>query len=143
MHRAHLTSHAKNNRIESICLFWGYFMRKRKKIIYIILISLASLTAFAVLFTGTLAAVFHTELHAIKYVHKEDDYGFFTMKYTLDYNLEELMNTGVSSDQEYVDYIIHELFKGLPVHIDISKYACSTFCAMTPEGGYLFGRNFD
>jgi len=115
----------------------------RRKKIKIVLISLAALTAFAVLFAGTLAAVFHKELRAIRYVSEKDDYGFYTMNYSLDYDLDELMQKGVSSDQEYVDYIIKKLFKGLPISIDISKYACSTFSAQTPEGGYLLGRNFD
>jgi hypothetical protein len=118
-------------------------MRRRSKIIRIVLISVASLLAFVLLFVGSLAAVFRCEINAIKYVYQKDEDGFFLMNYTLDYDLDGLMSRGASTDQEYVDYITDKLFKGLPIHIDIAKYACSTFSAATPEGGYLFGRNFD
>ncbi len=87
--------------------------------------------------------VFWTELAAIKNLEKIDDYGFFVMDYNRDYDLDDLLTKGAASDQELLDYIISKLFKGIPIKIDMSDYACTTFNSVTPDGEYLFGRNFD
>jgi hypothetical protein len=115
----------------------------KKKWFKILISVIAAILGLIIITLSVFAIVFRKELKNIRYVEKVDDYRFYTMEYELDYDIDELMQTGVSNDQEYLDYIISKVFKGLPIHIDISKYACSTFSAKTPEGDYLFGRNFD
>lgn len=115
-------------------------MKKGAKIALIIGISIVS---FVLIVSGSLVGVFWTELSAIKNVKKIDDYGFFLMDYKRDYDLDDLLTKGAASEQELVDYIISKIFKGIPIKIDVSDYACTTFNSITPEGEYLFGRNFD
>ncbi|NCA66487.1 MAG: linear amide C-N hydrolase [Clostridia bacterium] len=95
------------------------------------------------LITSAAIGVFWTELAAIRNIEQIDDYGFFVMEYKRDYNLDHLLSVGASSDQELIDYIVKQIFKGIPIKIDMSDYACTTFNSVTAEGEYLFARNFD
>jgi hypothetical protein len=104
---------------------------------------IASVIAVFAILTGLISYIFRVEFSAMKNVRKVDGYGFFTMNYTRNYQFDELLSVGVSSDQELIDFMLKKLFKGIPVKINISDYACSTFNAKTPGGGYLMGRNFD
>jgi len=99
-------------------------MSKGKKILLGVLIGIVN---FVMVISVTLAAVFRVELNVIEKIEKIDDYGFFSMNYTEDYELDDLLSVGVSTDQQLIDYIVKKLFKGIPIHIDISDYACSTF----------------
>lgn len=114
-----------------------------KKGAKIALVAGIGIVCLIIIICVTFASVFWTELSTIKNVEKVDDYGFFTMEYDRDYDLDDLLSTGVSSDQELIDYIIADIFKGIPIKIDMSDYACTTFNAVTAEGEYIFGRNFD
>lgn len=114
--------------------------RKGFKVALIIIISVVSLF---VILGAAAVGVFWNELAAIRNIEKVDDYGFFVMDYKRDYEFDLLLERGASSDQELVDFLLERIFKGLPVKIDISDYACTTFNSVTEEGEYLFARNFD
>lgn len=73
----------------------------------------------------------------------DKDRAFFIMDYQADYALDKLMERGVSSDRELIDFLISNLLKGLPVSISLPEIGCTTFAAAKAQGGYLFGRNYD
>lgn len=106
-----------------------------KALIVILCVIIAALAALGVVFRRELSSM--TSVANVKG-------GLYTMNCTYDYNLQELIETGVSSDQELVDWLLANLFRGV-IHpsIDISQYACTTFNAVKENGDVLFGRNFD
>lgn len=119
---------------------YNYNSKKGKKIVFTIIIAVVMvIIVSAAIITG----IFWTELIAIRKVKKIDEYGFYLMEYVRDYDLDHLLETGVSSEQELVDYIIGRIFKGIPIKIDVSEYGCTTFNSVTPDEDYLFARNFD
>lgn len=118
-------------------------MPKKRSVKKGILIAVSVFAALAVLLAAGAAVVFRREIATAASVKNEGG-GLYTMNCTYDYNLDKLVQTGVTSDQELVDFITANLLRGVVrVKVDIGDYACTTFNARTPDGGFLFGRNFD
>ena len=118
-------------------------MPKKRSMKKGILIAVSVFAALAVLLAAGAAVVFRREIATAASVKNEGG-GLYTMNCTYDYNLDKLLQTGVTSDQELVDFIAANLLRGVVrVKVDIGDYACTTFNARTPDGGFLFGRNFD
>ena len=113
-------------------------MKKKKTGVVLIAVFVFVAAAFL-----SLVFIARHELRAVSTVKKVDSYGFYTMHYTTDYGFDEFLKTGASNDQEMLDFIVRRLFRGLPVKIDISDMACTTFNCETGDGDHLFGRNFD
>ena len=64
--------------------------------------------------------------------------GFYTMNYTYNYDVDEMLDEGVSSHVQLI-------FKGLcdAAFGGIKGLGCTTFNCVTPGGDYILGRNFD
>lgn len=83
----------------------------KKKWFKILISVIAAILGLIIITLSVFVIVFRKELKNIRYVEKVDDYRFYTMEYELDYDIDELMQTGVSNDQEYLDYIIRKFLK--------------------------------
>lgn len=103
---------------------------------------LAIVLCAALLLVGGVSFLFRHELGTILSTTRVTD-KFSTMNYTADYGLDEFLQEGASTDGELAAFVIKKLMKGLPVEIGLPNLGCSTFQAQTPEGDYIFGRNFD
>lgn len=77
-------------------------------------------------------------------VKKLED-GLYAMEYSGDYGLEDFLEQGgKSSDMAVADFVIDRLFHGLvDLGLQSRPFGCSTLSVSSPEGGRLFGRNFD
>ena len=65
--------------------------------------------------------------------------------YSMDYGLNDFLEQGgKASDMAVADFVIDRLFHG-PVDLNLQHrpFGCSTLSVSSPEGGRLFGRNFD
>lgn len=68
----------------------------------------------------------------------EIEKGFYTMNYTYDYDIDKIMEEGVSTN---IGLILNGLFGSV---IGQTKGpGCTTFNSVTVNGDYLFSRNFD
>ena len=71
--------------------------------------------------------------------------GFAAVEYVGDYGFNQFLDQGgASSDAEVMDYLTNHLaieMSGLEYSGDV--FGCSTLSVKSPEGNYLFGRNFD
>lgn len=108
-----------------------------KRWIYLILTTLA-VGLLLLLF------LFRSVLLAAASVQRMDD-GFYSMKYTGSYGLDDFMEQGgASSDLAVADFVIGRMFYGL-IKLDLqsSPYGCSTLSVASPGKEQLFGRNFD
>ena len=102
--------------------------------------------AIIVLFLGMIAItgfVFRNEIRSICSLKKLDDYGMYQMTYYGNYNLDGLLEQGVTSDLELQNYIVKELTHGIPVHIDVVRGGCTAFVYTDENGKTIMGRNFD
>lgn len=72
------------------------------------------------------------------------DKNIWTMVYKNNYGLDALLEKGCSSIMDAVVFLQKEVsFPALKPDPEHSGFACSTFNAKTPDGQYIFGRNFD
>ena len=70
--------------------------------------------------------------------------GLFAVRYDGDYSFDEFLEKGgASSDREVVQYLAENLIGELGLDFLGNIFGCSTITANSPEGGVLFGRNFD
>lgn len=104
------------------------------------------LSILAIFFAALLLIVglFWPVIRSAVSVKKLED-GLYSMKYSGDYGLEDFLEQGgKSSDMAVADFVIDRLFHGL-VDLDLQgrPFGCSTLSVSSPEGGRLFGRNFD
>ena len=75
---------------------------------------------------------------------KQLDKNVWTMVYRNNYGLDKLLEKGCGSIMDAVVFLQREVgFPSLSQNPDHSGFACSTFNARTPDGKYIFGRNFD
>ena len=107
-----------------------------KKVLLCILVAL-------IILAGAAGFLFRNEIKAMNSIEKVDEYGFYTMEYAGDYGFDEFLKVGASNDQELIDFVTKRLLKGIPVSVSAPTLNCSTFNAVTPEGEYIFRRNFD
>ena len=75
---------------------------------------------------------------------RQIDKNLWTMVYKNPYGLDGLLEKGCASIMDAVVFLQKEVkFPSLVSDPEHSGFACSTFNAKTPEGQYIFGRNFD
>lgn len=76
-------------------------------------------------------------------IQKLDD-NIFLIDYKNDYCLDELLEEGVSSTLDLVDFATKKITFGAPV-LSLGELdgGCSTFEARTPDGDHTLARNFD
>lgn len=63
--------------------------------------------------------------------------GFYTMDYTYDYDIDEILEKGFST---HVQLVVEG---AMNVLTDYKGFGCTTFNSVNKEGEYLFSRNFD
>jgi len=114
--------------------------QRKSKALKIVGFSLLGLVVLVVL---AVAVLFGGEIASILTVKQINSTDLFTMEYKGDYSLDAFLETGASTDAELVNFMSRRLLKGIPLKFDLPDLGCSTFLAQTPQGEYIFGRNFD
>ena len=75
---------------------------------------------------------------------RKDDEGVYYMEYDKELKLDEMLDAGITSDEELLKWLNGAEYHHLsPIRIDTGRYGCSSFSAKTPDGDVIFGRNFD
>lgn len=74
---------------------------------------------------------------------RRDGEGIYYLEYTDKLKFDDMLTANITTDDELIDWISKAEFFGLPIDVDINRYGCASFSAKSPEGGVLFGRNFD
>ncbi|MCM1048865.1 MAG: linear amide C-N hydrolase [Clostridiales bacterium] len=70
--------------------------------------------------------------------------GFSTARYDGDYGFDLFLSEGgASSDKEVVDFLTRNLLSGMEIGFNGNFFGCSTIAVQSPNGDFLFGRNFD
>lgn len=74
---------------------------------------------------------------------KEYKDGVYTLRYTADYKLDELLASDVSSEKQLFSWAEDNLYYGLPISSGLDSFGCAGLSITTPEGKHLMGRNYD
>lgn len=71
--------------------------------------------------------------------------GFSAVKYDGDYGFDNFLSKGgASSDTDVIEFLTNNLLTGVnDIGMEQNGFGCSTLSVSSPEGSYLFGRNFD
>lgn len=112
----------------------------------------AALLSVILILGVTVYAVWHNEiatLLSMKLVRERNDShhdgAVYTMNVKGGFYLDKFVEQGgVKSDAELIAFITSNITKGLiPMSIESSEIACSSFTAKSEDGDSLFGRNYD
>ena len=71
------------------------------------------------------------------------EYNLYRMDVKYDYDLDRLIEYGITDNQSFVDAIVKEALPILPVHIKAPDFGCSAFTLQEADGNVLMGRNYD
>ncbi len=122
-------------------------MAKKTNVKKIILRILLSLLAVVLLVCVVFGIVYFTRFQTMATIEKvtdyEDGYNLYTVKVKYDYSIDDIINSGYTDTQEFVDAVISESLPLLPVSIKVPSYGCSAFRTTTTDGNVLMGRNYD
>ena len=109
-------------------------------------IALIAVAAVLVVVLAAAWSMFGTQLTAANTIQKLDE-GLWSMEYRGDYGFDKfLAQGGAASDAEMGDYIAAFLSHGFwkpDTSTAGGDYGCSALMVNSPEGGMLFGRNYD
>ena len=104
-------------------------------------IVLGTLVLLLVIVAGCLIA----ERKKISTVSSLKEYadGVYTLRYTTDYKLDEILSADISSEKQLFSWAEDNLYYGLPVASGLDSFGCAGLSITTPEGKHLMGRNYD
>lgn len=74
---------------------------------------------------------------------KEYSDGVYTLRYTADYKLDEILSADISSEKQLFSWVEDNLYGGLPISSGLDSFGCAGLSTTTPEGKHLMGRNYD
>lgn len=91
--------------------------------------------------------VYYTRFKTISTIQKlteyEDGYGLYSMDINYNYSIQDIIDSGFTDTQGYVDAVVKESLPLLPVHIKLPSFGCSTYRCATTDGEMVMGRNYD
>ena len=116
--------------------------KKRKIIRTVLLVILLLLIVAAGGFISVYESRFQT-ISSIQKVTDYDEYNLYRMDVKYDYDLDRLIEYGITDNQSFVDAIVKEALPILPVHIKAPDFGCSAFTLQEADGNVLMGRNYD
>lgn len=104
--------------------------------------TLICILAVLVILAAGIGFVFRNEIKTVNSINKVDNH-FYTVKYYGDYGFDDFLKVGASNDAKLVEFVSKQILKGFSIKVKPPNLSCSTFNAATPDGDYIFGRNFD
>lgn len=115
-----------------------------KKIILIVLLSILALILLTV---GVFAAIYASRFKTVSTIEQltdyDDGYNLYRMDIKYDYSLDDIIDTGITDTQSFIDAVIGEALPLLPVKIKAPSFSCSAFGIETVDGDNVMGRNYD
>lgn len=85
----------------------------------------------------------HTAATIEKLTKNSDGFDLYRMHVKYRYDPDRIIARGFQSDQMVMKAILREALPFLPVRMEVSEYACSSFSITDRDGRVLMGRNYD
>ena len=114
-----------------------------KRILQILSVILAVVVLAAVAFFGLYFTRIQTFSSIEQLTDYEDGYNLYRMDVQYDYNLDNIINYGITDDQTMIDAIVKEAMPLLPVKIEAPNFGCTAFTLTDTDGDVHMGRNYD
>ncbi len=74
---------------------------------------------------------------------KEYHTGVYTVKYTADYKLNNILESDITDENGLLSWAEENLYLGLPVSMKENLFGCAAFLVTDEDGSHLMGRNTD
>lgn len=106
---------------------------------------LSLLLSTIIFYTSSLTGLWTEQIKSVQSVEEVTE-DFYTMNYTYDYNLDEILDKGIGSTAGLILYgLYNSLGKDVKDKISglTNNFGCTTFNSVNSEGEYLFSRNYD
>ena len=110
-----------------------------KKAAWKVCLAVFTIVAVPVLIVGI---IFFGKIRTFFSIRCDGD-GVYYMEHKGDYKLDEMLEAGITSDSDLIEWIRKEELCNLPIDINLGNYGCAAFKAKTPDDSVLVGRNFD
>ncbi len=110
----------------------------RGVLLVILLVLVVGAGEFVCEYTGRFQTI-----RTIEKVTDYEEYNLYRMDVKYEYDLDRLIEYGITDDQSLVDAIVEEALPILPVQIDVPDFGCSAFTLQEADGDILMGRNYD
>ena len=114
-----------------------------KRILQILSVILAVVVLAAIAFFGLYFTRIQTFSSIEQLTDYEDGYNLYRMDVQYDYNLDNIINYGITDDHTMIDAIVKEAMPLLPVKIEAPNFGCTAFTLTDKDGGVHMGRNYD
>lgn len=115
----------------------------KKVVLRVLLGVLIALAACVAVFAGIYFTRFQTMSTIEKITDYDDGYNLYSMDVKYDYDLDRVIDRGITDNQSMFDALISEALPYLPVSVEVPSFACSAFTLQTTDGDTLMGRNYD
>lgn len=110
----------------------------RSGLLVILLVLVVGVGEFVCEYTGRFQTI-----RTIEKMTDYEEYNLYRMDVKYEYDLDRLIEYGITDDQSLVDAIVEEALPILPVQIDVPDFRCSAFTLQEADGDILMGRNYD
>ena len=124
-------------------------MRKYAEVLYmskaikrIIAAVIAVIAIIVIAFAGLYFTRFQT-IGTIEKLTDYDDYNIYRMDVKYNYDLDKIIDHGITDTQSMIDGIVSEALPYLPISIKVPSFGCSAFSVHDNDGNVLMGRNYD
>lgn len=107
-------------------------------LLVILLVLVVGVGEFVCEYTGRFQTI-----RTIEKMTDYEEYNLYRMDVKYEYDLDRLIEYGITDDQSLVDAIVEEALPILPVQIDVPDFGCSAFTLQEADGDILMGRNYD
>lgn len=116
--------------------------KAKKTVIIVILSIVAVLVLLVAAFAIVYASRFKT-MSSIEKITDYDDLNIYRMNVEYDYNLDDIIEYGITDDKAFFNAIAKEALPFLPVNIEVPNFGCSAFSITADDGDVMMGRNYD
>lgn len=119
-------------------------MSKAKKRVLIVLLGIL---AVIVILVGVFFVIYFTRIQTFSSIEQLTDYGdgynLYRMDVKYDYDIDDIIDYGITDDQSMIDAIVKEALPLLPVKIEAPEFGCTAFTIADKDGDVHMGRNYD
>lgn len=122
-------------------------MERSKKVKRAVLITLLSLVALIAIVIGAFAVIYASRFRTLSSIERITDYGgelnIYRMNVEYDYDLDKMIDRGITDTQSFIDAVISEALPLLPIKMEAPDFSCSAFGITLTDGDNVMGRNYD
>ena len=105
------------------------------------------LAVIVILAIAAFFGIYRTRIQTVNTVARltdyADGYNLYRMDVKYDYGLEDVLNSGISDDQSFINAVLKKSLPLLPVKIEVPSFGCTAFTLTDAEGETHMGRNYD